>query len=304
MDDVSDPKAGMAAAAGTQSFRERLPIRRLDPYVTSIWIQQVPRNAPPFRHRTAPNGSAEIVCQVDRVPAIIGPQTGPDEYVVPPGTVVVGVRLRPCALAAVIGIPAVELVDHSVRLDDLCGTRAAAIGEMVANAKSAVGSAAVLEAGVLALLTEDSVPDPVVAGAVRRLQQGNVRDVASLAAAIGISRRQLRRRCEAAVGLPPKPLHRILRLQRFLALTRRHDLAHRNLALLAAQASFADQSHLSRECLRLTGRSPGTALHEAEQNCNGLHDHRASDAPLLASIPPARPDPPVVRREPARLFQR
>ena len=134
----------------------------------------------------------------------------------------------------------------------------------------------------------DSVPDPVVAEAVRRLQRGNIGDVGGLAAAIGISRRQLRRRCEAAVGLPPKPLHRILRLQRFLALTRRRDVAATNLAVLATQAGFADQSHLCRECLRLTGRSPGTALHEASQNCEGLHDHTASDTSLLGSIPVIR----------------
>jgi AraC-like DNA-binding protein len=281
MEGTSGPAAGMTVAAGTQSFRERLPVRRLEPYVTSVWIQQVPRTAPPYRHRTAPNGSAEIMCQVDRVPVLIGPQTSPAEYVVASGTVAVGVRLRPGALAAVIGIPAAELVDHRVRLSDLWVTRADAIGELVADAKSAAAAAIVLEASVASALTDDYVPDPIVAEAVCRLQRGNGGDVASLAAAIGLSRRQLRRRCEAAAGLPPKPLHRIFRLQRFLALTRRHGVAEANLALLAAQAGFADQAHLCRECLRLTGRSPGTALREAAHNCEGLHDHRASDDPLL-----------------------
>ena len=282
MEGVSDPAAGTAITDGTQSFRERLPVSRLAPYVTSVWIQHVPWNAPPYTHRTVPNGSAEILCQIDRVPALIGPQTGPAEYAVAPGTVAVGVRLRPGALAAVIGIPAVELVDHSVRLDDLWGARAEAIGELVAHAKSAAAAAAVLEAGMVQALTEDSAPDPAVAEAVRRLQRGHACDVASLAAAIGMSCRQLRRRCQAAVGLPPKPLQRIFRLQRFLAITRRHDVADMNLALFAVQAGFADQAHLCREFLRLTGRSPRTALHEAAQNCAGLHDHRASDDTLLA----------------------
>ena len=272
-----------AAPGGVQSFRERVPVPSLRPYVTSVWIQRVPTDAPPYPHRTTPNASAEVVCPLGGVPALVGPRSGPAEQVVAPGTVTVGIRLRPGALAAVFRVPACELVDLTVPLDDLCGIRGAATGEAIAGAVSAGEAAAALETAVVSWAT-DSVPDPVVAEAVRRLQRGQVHDVAALAASIGMSRRQLRRRAEAAAGFPPKPLHRMLRLQRFLALTRRHDAAHAGLAVLAAQAGFADQSHLSRECLRLTGRSPGTALHEARQNCEGLHDHRASDAPLLVPI--------------------
>lgn len=169
MDEVADAAAGIAVGTDVQSFRERLPLPELHPYVTSVWIQHVPRNAAIYRHRTAPNGSAELICQPGHVPVLIGPQTGPGEQLVAPGTVTIGVRLRPGALNAVIGIPASELVDHSVPLDDLCGPRAVATGEAIADARSMAGAAGAIEAGVLALLTDDSLPDPAVAEAVRRL---------------------------------------------------------------------------------------------------------------------------------------
>lgn len=86
--------------------------------------------------------------------------------------------------------------------------------------------------------------------------------------------------------LTPKTLHRVLRFQAFLALAqyaiaRGQAPAGDGLARLAADAGYADQSHLSRECLRLTGLAPGAFLGEAESACACGHDHAASFAPVL-----------------------
>ena len=67
-----------------------------------------------------------------------------------------------------------------------------------------------------------------------------------------MSERQLRRRFADAVGYGPKTLARVLRFQRFLALAGRGD----DLAGLAFEAGYADQAHLTRECRRLSGRTP------------------------------------------------
>jgi AraC-like DNA-binding protein len=85
--------------------------------------------------------------------------------------------------------------------------------------------------------------------------------VASLTASLYISETQLRRRCRTAVGLAPKALHRTLRFQGFLALVQQAIAQGRaptddGVALLALRAGYADQSHLTRECVRLTGVSP------------------------------------------------
>ncbi|MGH2872178.1 MAG: helix-turn-helix transcriptional regulator [Solirubrobacteraceae bacterium] len=74
--------------------------------------------------------------------------------------------------------------------------------------------------------------------------------VEALAAELGFSERQLRRRFLASVGYGPKILQRVLRLRRFLAAERHH------LARAALDAGYADQAHLARECVRLTGLSP------------------------------------------------
>jgi transcriptional regulator GlxA family with amidase domain len=90
---------------------------------------------------------------------------------------------------------------------------------------------------------------------VERLRPGRV-NIAAVAAALGVSERQLRRRCEEAVGYGPKMLDRVLRLQRFRSLAR---LTAAPLVELAATAGYADQAHLSREHRQFAGRTPGGA---------------------------------------------
>jgi AraC-like DNA-binding protein len=52
-------------------------------------------------------------------------------------------------------------------------------------------------------------------------------------------------------------------------------------ARLAADAGYADQSHLTRESAKLAGLSPRTLLRNIERYCGPSHDHAASYAPLL-----------------------
>jgi AraC-like DNA-binding protein len=99
----------------------------------------------------------------------------------------------------------------------------------------------------------------------------------SLTSSLYVSERQLRRRCVAAVGVPPKALQRVFRFQRFLALTGTHHAdTTPDLGRLAHELGYADQSHLSRESLRLAGRPPGRLLHERARDCRCTHDHKAS----------------------------
>ena len=108
-----------------------------------------------------------------------------------------------------------------------------------------------------AALVADGAPDPAVTQAARLLHdpQARAEDVAS---DVGLSMRQLRRRCHAAVGYGPKTLQRVLRFRRFVS---RIDAspdgpAGLDLSAIAAAAGYADQAHLTRECGKLSGLTP------------------------------------------------
>jgi AraC-like DNA-binding protein len=267
--------------ASLQTFRERPPARRLGPYVTCVWAQEVFAGSSPYRHRTVPNGSSELVCEVGGDVKVVGPQTGPTEELLAPGTTVVGVRLRPGASQAVLGLPTSELVDLVVPVEELWASAASSLSEQIAGSDALDKAAVTLERAVFARLAGEAPPDPIVAEMVRRLSSGPMSGVSSLASSLYLSERQLRRRCEAAVGLAPKALQRMLRFQRFLALAYERHHSSEHLAVLAAEAGYADQAHLTRESRRLAGHSPVALLREAQHHCCDSHDHGASYGPLL-----------------------
>jgi AraC-like DNA-binding protein len=265
--------------------RERRPPPALARHVSCVWTQTVLSRSSAFVHRKAPHGSVELVCAVGSLPRIVGPQTGPVEETLAPGTTIVGVRLRPEAASSVLGLPTSELVDLALDAGELWGDRSDALGELVAGAGSPQEAAAHLQRTVSERLADATPPDPVVAEGVRRLTCGQRAGVASMAASLFISERQLRRRFEAVAGLTPTTLHRILRFQRLLALAWLSPRPSGDIGRLAAEAGYTDQAHLHREATRLEGRSPRAFLAEAEQRCGCGHDHSATYAPLLRHLP-------------------
>ena len=151
-----------------------------------------------------------------------------------------------------LGEAAITLADRTVPLETLWGSaaRAAAVRLQTSTPENAISAlcAVLVEHGRLAADQPDRLIPRIVelAGAQR-----TVRDIAN---DVGLSERQLFRRCVDEVGYGPKHLARVLRLQRLLALARRLRAA--SLAGLAAAAGYTDQSHMSRECRALTGVTP------------------------------------------------
>ena len=198
--------------------REHRPAPPLADHVACMWIQAVSPRSAAFAHRKSPHGSVEIVCEPGSMPRIYGPRTGPVEQALAPGATIVGVRLRPEAASAVLGMPArpsstspsTPTSSGAIEADAL--QRARRRGDIRQGGGSAPG------AGRGRATRRRSGPGPVVARAVQRLMSGRRADVAAMASSLFISERQLRRRFEAATGLTPTTLHRILRFQRFLAL--------------------------------------------------------------------------------------
>jgi AraC-like DNA-binding protein len=279
---------GAAAGELGQTYLERPPAPALAGVLSSVWVQRVAPGAPPYTHRTVPNGSIELRCRIGEEARLSGPQTGPVVDVLAPGATVIGVRFRPGA--AGLGVAASELVDLEIAAGELWGRPAAELGERIAGTATVADALALLEAHVARSLERAPASDPLVAEAVSRLMPWRAPDVGSLPAALHISERQLRRRSLSAIGLAPKALHRMLRFQGFLALVQSAIAQGRaptddGLARLAAEADYADQPHLNRECTRLTGVSPGVFLGQTEQTCACGHDHAASFSPMLRSHP-------------------
>jgi AraC-like DNA-binding protein len=176
---------------------------------------------------------------------IAGPDTGPQPTVVPAGSVITGVRFAPGAAAAALGVPAGDLRDLRVTLEDLWGPAGREAG-----ARAGDDPAALLAA--LARRLREAAPDPRVLAAARRLARAPGTRVPALADALNLGERQLRRRFTDGVGYGPKTFARIARFRAALALLQRGAAP----AEAAYAAGYADQPHLTRELVALAGRTP------------------------------------------------
>src|SRR5690349_16081141 len=215
-----------------QSYRERPPAPALAAHVACIWVQEADEA---YAHRTVPNAAAELSCRVGGTPVVTGPRSRHALELLAPGTTVVGVRFRPGAAAALLGVPARAILDESAHADDVLDT--GPLAERIAAAPSPWAAAQALEGFLLARVRAAPPPDPLIAEAVRRLLW-RANEVTELTTALHISERQLRRRSTEAIGLAPKAVHRILRFQGFLALAHGREPLGPDLAQLAADAGY------------------------------------------------------------------
>lgn len=200
-----------------------------------------------------PDGRAGLVWLSDGTLRVCGPETRvwrPDRV----GVTAVGVRLTRGAVPAVLGVPATALLDQRVHLSELWGAAARHLAERLSNSPSPRRQTALLQDAIRTRQAEARPVDPVPTHVARRLAGEQV-PVVELAREVGLSERQLHRRCLTALGYPPSRLGRLLRLHRFLMLARTSP-AHVTLAELAAAVGYADQAHLSRDSRALIGRAP------------------------------------------------
>ena len=274
-----------------QSYVEQAPAPALRGAVRVVWIQRI--GAEPYVQRHLPTGGVELHCPIGSLPRLVAPLTHPSVEVLAPGTTVVGVRFRPGGAVPMLGLPACELVDLTVPLDEIWGRAAVVLGELMSNAGTPEAALSVLQEQLVRRMAAGAETDPLVSEAVRRLMPWRAGAVGALSSELAISHSQLRRRCLATVGIGPKALHRTLRFQGFLALVQAGEAGAEprtdyRLATLAAEAGYADQAHLSRECQRLTGLPPGAFLSDRTDKCGCGHDHSASYVPLLRARRPAR----------------
>ena len=232
-------------------YREFAPPVMFRDALHCLWVSVTPgdeETATPV----LPDACTDLIWQSDVGAYVAGPDTGPVPAPLPPGAVLIGARFRPGAGGVALGVPLSELLDQRVDVADLPAVPGRRLPGSLAPAE-----AMRRVAGIAAELVTEHPPDRLVLGAARRLgRPGEPADL--VAASLGVSERQLRRRCQAAAGYGPRMMARVLRFRRFLSRLDAGGVAGgvADLASLAAEVGYADQAHLTRESSRLGGLTP------------------------------------------------
>ena len=202
-----------------------------------------------------PSSASAVPFLAPALPRVVlsGPQRKPSASWSPGAVHALSVGFYPEALSAVLGIKVVQLVDKTVPLDTVvCGPLLARLLD--------VGTQDDRETfhqveSVVQPLWRDMRGEQVMPTMRGWLQSMAVRAAFTKSGA-GIRRAQ--RRFKDWTGQSYRDLQLYVRAERAMA----HACAHPkdgawDLASLAADAGFADQSHLGRDVVRMTGISPG-----------------------------------------------
>ena len=231
-------------------YAETAPPPALRPYVERLWMHEIDGPPPPEGRRLLPTGHVNLVWIAGMPVRVAGAQS---TYLEPPGVprmLAYGASFHPGTVPPVLRTAAHEIADAHVHLDGIDARFAARLDDRMLHSGDPLRT---LADELARRLRGADEPDPAVREAVRLLRSGL--PVAETANRTFVSERALQRRFLDHVGYGPKLLQRVLRFNRFLELLPRVPLAR-----AALLAGYADQPHLSRETMRLTGLTPTRLL--------------------------------------------
>jgi AraC-like DNA-binding protein len=196
-----------------------------------------------------PDGSVQRASGVH----IVGPTTGAVQVRAEGPVRVFGAGITPCGWSALVGAEASAMINRVFDASELFGDQLAGAVERLAAATEIAAMVPVASA-LLRQLIGDHERDAIAF--VREvdgwLASSDSPDIDALAAATGLSRRQVERKCNALYGAPPKLLARKYRALRAAVL-----LASGHATLDdVIERGFYDQSHLIREIKQFTGLTP------------------------------------------------
>lgn len=219
-------------------YSEIPPCPGLQPFIRCYWMLHGRAAGPPEPQRVFPDGSMEIVFHFAepfahqgrrQAGALLAGQVWTPIVLEPSASCdVLGIRFRPGGAAAFLPFPQQEVAGRIVSLDDVWPRIGRSLYQTTGNARSRI---AALEHMLLGMRPQPALPPAF------------------------LSPRQYRRRFEAAVGIPPKLLARILRFQRSLSCIGKLPLAQ-----VSLECGYYDQAHLVRDFRQFSGLTPSAWL--------------------------------------------
>lgn len=189
---------------------------------------------------------------------LYGPSLRPDmKSVFARGIPAFGAALQLEGARALIGCDIGELCDLRLDLGLFWRRGLASLGEQLALAPSFTRRSELLAAFMRRELCERRAPHGDLMDALARLLAHG--ESAALPRQLNVSERTLRRHFDSHVGLSPKALQRVVRVQTAMRTLVERPASPRS--RLALAGGFSDQPHFNREFKRLLAMSPGDFTH-------------------------------------------
>lgn len=239
------------------------------PYITMIVTLHEPLRMARHVDRSRPPGSYDsLVGGLHTTPVVIahdGFQSG------------IQLAISPLASRALFGMPACELAGADLAAEDVVGRLAGELQERLADAAGWPERFAVLDSALLARVRDELPPRPVVGAWTLLMASGGAIPISRIAREVGWSERQLGKRFLEEVGVTPKLAARLVRFDNARRALRAQLSADggTDIARIAADCGYHDQSHLDRDFRSFLGVAPSRYLRQEFGNVQ---------APALARV--------------------
>ncbi|MBA2955866.1 helix-turn-helix domain-containing protein [Nocardioides sp. MAH-18] len=188
---------------------------------------------------------------------LVGPTTGLSTQELSGSGWALGTMLHPAAGQVLAGGPITRLTDVTVPLDDdaLAGRIRSAVGDHPDDPDRQQAAVAEVESWLRTLLPVDD--EGLLVNAIVEHVEGDpsVQRVGQVCEKFAITERTLQRLTARRIGLTPKWLIQRRRLHE--AAERLADAERPDLARVAADLGYSDQSHFARDWRAVTGLTPG-----------------------------------------------
>ena len=246
------------------------PNSELAEFVKCYWTLESKKENTPLKNTIVPDGTIKLIFhygdtykhhpkngESNILPKcfLIGQLTKP--FIVEPlgatGSFVV--RFKPNGFLPFATTPIKEMENTAIPMDKLFGAHGEEIGEKILYANSTSERIEIIEAFLLNQLADRKKIDNVVKSTVETILNANGQfSVNDFSKIHNISRRQLSRKISSSIGLSPKQLSKIIRIQSTLKSLLTKEIT--SLTNLAYENEYFDQAHFIKDFKEFTGLTP------------------------------------------------
>jgi AraC-like DNA-binding protein len=239
-------------------------------FIKCFWTLEADASPDPVKQRVVPDGCAEMIIHcgdlyrqyfpdgsfILQPRGFIFGQISNYIEIAPTGrSSIVAARFQPEGLAPFLEVPVSDLQDRANDLITLFGEAGKQLEEKIIAADGTTERIALLESFFLSRLSTPAAIDSITRNCVDIIlrSQGQM-EIKDLAGKANINRRNLERKFVTAIGMSPKQLSRVVRLQVTLKLLEQRKFT--SLTSLAYENGYYDQAHFIRDFKEFTGTSP------------------------------------------------
>lgn len=186
---------------------------------------------------------------------IFGQITSPLEIAPTGRTGIFAVRFHPDGFAPFATIPVAAMENRAVPLEELFGEDGLLFEKKILAAVTAEERIKLTEAFLMTRCINPQYVNSISKSGVEiMLQSDDPVKIGDLAKQLNINRRQLERNFATVIGLSPKQLAKMIRLQNTLQLIKENGVT--NLTGVAIDGKYYDQAHFIKDFKEFTGMSP------------------------------------------------